>query len=94
MLKCGMAIKAIMVDVDGVLIIHPDTRGWSVDLERDLGISAESRQTKFWPGTSGNGSSMQESAKGQLSPSLVLATAGLMSPHCEGLGLQNNADWP
>ena len=29
-----------MVDVDGVLIAHPDAGGWSGGLERDLGISA------------------------------------------------------
>jgi len=43
-----MAIKAIMVDVDGVLIVHPDARGWSANLERDLGISASKLQSVFF----------------------------------------------
>ncbi len=37
-----------MVDVDGVLITHPDERGWSANLERDLGISAAMLQTSFF----------------------------------------------
>ena len=43
-----MGIKAIMVDVDGVLIVHPDERGWSANLERDLGISASELQAAFF----------------------------------------------
>ena len=35
-----VTVEAIMVDVDGVLIVHPDERGWSANLKRDLGISA------------------------------------------------------
>jgi putative hydrolase of the HAD superfamily len=37
-----------MVDVDGVLIVHPDPRGWSANLKRDLGISPEALQTQFF----------------------------------------------
>lgn len=37
-----------MVDVDGVLIIHPDTAGWSVHLERDLGVSAKALHRHFF----------------------------------------------
>ncbi len=37
-----------MVDVDGVLIAHPDGRGWNVHLERDLGLSAASLQAEFF----------------------------------------------
>jgi putative hydrolase of the HAD superfamily len=33
-----MRRKAIMVDVDGVLIRHPNAGGWSANLENDLGI--------------------------------------------------------
>ncbi|MBA4042662.1 MAG: haloacid dehalogenase [Sphingobium sp.] len=33
-----MKIMAIMVDVDGVLIVHPNSGGWADDLERDIGI--------------------------------------------------------
>ena len=43
-----MAIKAIMVDVDGVLIVHPDQRGWQRHLERDLGIPAACLQQEFF----------------------------------------------
>ena len=43
-----MTIKAIMVDVDGVLIVHPDERGWSANLERDIGIPAATLQTAFF----------------------------------------------
>lgn len=37
-----------MVDVDGVLLVHPDERGWTVNLERDIGVSASSLQTDFF----------------------------------------------
>jgi len=43
-----MTIKAIMVDVDGVLVVHPDARGWSTNLERDLGISASGLHAGFF----------------------------------------------
>lgn len=43
-----MQRKAIMVDVDGVLITHPDPRGWSANLQRDLGISAAQLQSAFF----------------------------------------------
>lgn len=37
-----------MVDVDGVLIVHPDPHGWSAHLERDLGLSSEVLQRDFF----------------------------------------------
>ena len=37
-----------MVDVDGVLIVHPDPSGWSVRLEQDLGIAAADLQRHFF----------------------------------------------
>jgi putative hydrolase of the HAD superfamily len=43
-----MAIGAIMVDVDGVLIAHPDANGWSARLERDLGIPGTRLQEAFF----------------------------------------------
>lgn len=43
-----MRRKAIMVDVDGVLIAHPDERGWSANLERDLGIPVPALQRVFF----------------------------------------------
>lgn len=43
-----MTIRAIMVDVDGVLIVHPDQGGWSANLERDLGIPVTALQAAFF----------------------------------------------
>ncbi|KFC74771.1 Haloacid dehalogenase superfamily protein, subfamily IA, variant 3 with third motif having DD or ED [Bosea sp. LC85] len=43
-----MRFKALMVDVDGVLIVHPDPKGWSANLERDLGLSRETLQAEFF----------------------------------------------
>lgn len=43
-----MAIKVIMVDVDGVIITHPDKSGWSTNLERDLGVSYSQLQFAFF----------------------------------------------
>jgi putative hydrolase of the HAD superfamily len=43
-----MPIKALMVDVDGVLLVHPDPAGWSANLERDLGLSAQALQDEFF----------------------------------------------
>ncbi|WP_353203968.1 HAD-IA family hydrolase [Sphingomonas sp.] len=43
-----MTIEAIMVDVDGVLLVHPDPAGWSATLERDLGISIATLQSAFF----------------------------------------------
>jgi putative hydrolase of the HAD superfamily len=43
-----MKRKAIMVDVDGVLVTHPSAGGWSANLERDLGISRAALQDVFF----------------------------------------------
>jgi len=43
-----MRRKAIMVDVDGVLITHPNAGGWSANLENDLGISPASLHEVFF----------------------------------------------
>jgi putative hydrolase of the HAD superfamily len=43
-----MRRKAIMVDVDGVLITHPNAGGWSANLENDLGIPLASLQDGFF----------------------------------------------
>lgn len=37
-----------MVDVDGVLIKHPDAAGWGAGLERDLGIPVAALQAAFF----------------------------------------------
>ena len=42
------SLKALMVDVDGVVVINPDPKGWSVNLEQDLGLSAERLQQSFF----------------------------------------------
>lgn len=43
-----MRFKVLMVDVDGVVITHPDPQGWAVHLERDLGLSPERLQAAFF----------------------------------------------
>lgn len=37
-----------MIDVDGVIVAHPDPKGWSANLERDLGLKVEALQEKFF----------------------------------------------
>lgn len=37
-----------MIDVDGVVIVHPDPQGWSAHLERDLGLSKALLQSAFF----------------------------------------------
>lgn len=48
-----MRFKALMVDIDGVVIVHPDPQGWSAHLEHDLGLSPALLQSAFfephWP---------------------------------------------
>lgn len=43
-----MRRKAIMVDVDGVLVTHPDAGGWSANLENELGIPLASLNELFF----------------------------------------------
>lgn len=43
-----MERRAIMVDVDDVLVAHPDPRGWTADLERDLGVPVAGLQQLFF----------------------------------------------
>lgn len=43
-----MALKALMVDVDGVIVAHPDRRRWDSDMEADLGVSAMTIQKEFF----------------------------------------------
>lgn len=43
-----MSIKTMMLDVDGVVIVHPDPAGWSVHLERDLGVPLALLQQRFF----------------------------------------------
>lgn len=48
-----MRFKVVMVDVDGVVIVHPDPQGWSAHLERDLGLPSALLHSAFfvphWP---------------------------------------------
>lgn len=41
-------MKALMVDVDGVVVVHPDPKGWPANLERDLGLKIEDLQAQFF----------------------------------------------
>jgi putative hydrolase of the HAD superfamily len=43
-----LALKAIMVDVDGVVVRHPDPKGWAVNLEADLGLRVEDLEEAFF----------------------------------------------
>jgi putative hydrolase of the HAD superfamily len=43
-----MALKALMVDVDGVIVVHPHADGWSANLEADLGLSPARLQEAFF----------------------------------------------
>jgi putative hydrolase of the HAD superfamily len=43
-----MTIKALMIDVDGVVVVHPHPQGWSVHLERDLGLARDVLQDAFF----------------------------------------------
>ncbi len=43
-----MRFKVLMIDVDGVVIVHPDPDGWSANLARDLGLSRDRLQSAFF----------------------------------------------
>jgi putative hydrolase of the HAD superfamily len=43
-----MNIKVLMIDVDGVIVIPPHPRGWSANLERNLGLSRDILQAAFF----------------------------------------------
>ena len=43
-----MGIKVLMIDVDGVVVVHPHPQGWSANLERDLGLARNTLQTAFF----------------------------------------------
>jgi putative hydrolase of the HAD superfamily len=44
----SMTIKVLMVDVDGVIVVHPHPLGWSAHLERDLGLARNTLQAAFF----------------------------------------------
>lgn len=43
-----MPLKALMVDVDGVVVRHPHPLGWSANLEADLGLKLEDLENAFF----------------------------------------------
>ena len=43
-----MTIRALMVDVDGVVVRRADGRRWDADIEADLGVRAEDLQRGFF----------------------------------------------
>ncbi len=43
-----MSIRALMVDVDGVVVRRADGRRWDADIEADLGVRAEDLQRGFF----------------------------------------------
>ncbi len=43
-----MLLKALIVDVDGVVVVHSDPLGWSGTLEADLGVSPARLQSEFF----------------------------------------------
>ena len=45
-----MAIRVLMVDVDGVVVV-PDRHVWSANLDRDLGLSRDTLQAEFFART-------------------------------------------
>lgn len=49
-LEPGSPVKPeiLMVDVDGVVVHPANPKGWSADLEQDLGISAAALQSRFF----------------------------------------------
>jgi len=43
-----MPIKALMVDVDGVVVVQAEPSGWSTHMERDLGLAPARLQAAFF----------------------------------------------
>jgi putative hydrolase of the HAD superfamily len=43
-----MSLKALMVDVDGVIVVLPEGRHWWTDLEADLGLDPQLLRSKFF----------------------------------------------
>lgn len=48
-----MTLKALMVDVDGVVVVRPDGQPWNWNAKADLGLDPDALQTAFfsrhWP---------------------------------------------
>lgn len=43
-----MSLRALMVDVDGVVVRHPEGRRWDAEMEADLGLSPDDLQRAFF----------------------------------------------
>lgn len=43
-----MTIKVLMIDVDGVIVVHPEPHGWQANLQRDLGLSSDVLDAEFF----------------------------------------------
>lgn len=43
-----MKPAVVMVDVDGVVVRHPDPAGWSARIEEDLGVPRQALQDRFF----------------------------------------------
>jgi len=43
-----MSLRALMVDVDGVVVVHPDPLGWSGTIEADLGLAPDRLSSEFF----------------------------------------------
>jgi putative hydrolase of the HAD superfamily len=43
-----MTIKVLMIDVDGVIVVHPHPQGWSVNPEKDLGLTRGGAVVKWF----------------------------------------------
>jgi putative hydrolase of the HAD superfamily len=73
----AMTIKAVMVDVDGVLIVHPDAGGWSTHLERDLGLPSAQLQAEFFKPHWDDVIHGRASLRDRLAPALKIIAAHL-----------------
>ena len=43
-----MTIKVLMIDVDGVIVVHPEPHGWQANLQRDLGLARDILDAEFF----------------------------------------------
>jgi putative hydrolase of the HAD superfamily len=66
-----MGVKALMVDVDGVIVTHPHPDGWAVNLERDLGLPKQRLQDHFFRPHFGDITLGRAALRERLSPVLL-----------------------
>lgn len=86
-----MRFKVLMVDVDGVVIVHPEPQGWSAYLERDLGLSPALLQSAFfaphWPDIILGQAGLRE----RLAPVLARIAPGLEADRLIAYWFENDA---